>query len=193
MSQKLEITKPHLSEYEIVLSKEYELVLCGKEGKGSLNTKSLYIQSFRVGSYKRSQYGLIERMALFIKKETETFSLEKTGKVLKSIGANGVNEIDKLREQAKLDDEKDGTVDATQQSIDLCVETLRQIGFDTVCVKFKTFFSELGNSAIFVDNLMEQPISIDYFFNEFEPEDIYEVCAAYCALFLEPLLMPRKR
>lgn len=192
MSQKLGITKAHLSEYEIVLSKEYELVLCGKEGKGSLNTKSLYIQSFRVGSY-RSQYGLIERMALFIKKETETFSLEKTGKVLKSIGVNGVNEIDKLREQAKLDDEKDGTVDAVQQSINLCVETLREVGIDTICAKFKQFFSELGNSAIFVDNLREQPISIDYFFNEFEPEDIYEVCAAYCVLFLEPLLMPRKR
>jgi len=192
MSQKLGITKPHLSEYEVVLSKEYKLVLCGKEGKDSLNTKSLYIQSFRVGSY-RSQYGLIERMALFIKKETETFSFETMGKTLKAFGANGVNEIDKLREQAKLDDEKDGTVDATQQSIDLCVETLRKVGFDTVCAKFKTFFSELGNSAIFVDNLREQPISIDYFFNEFEPEDIYEVCAAYCVLFLEPLLMPRKR
>jgi hypothetical protein len=192
MSQKLGITKPHLSEYEIVLSKEYELVPCGKEGRDSLNTKSLYIQSFRVGSY-RSQYGLIERMALFIKKETETFSFETMGKTLKAFGANGVNEIDKLREQAKLDDEKDGTVDATQQSIDLCVETLRKVGFDTVCAKFKTFFSELGSSAIFVDNLREQPISIDYFFNEFEPEDIYEVCAAYCVLFLEPLLMPRKR
>jgi len=192
MSQKLGITKPHLSEYEVVLSKEYELVLCGKEGRDSLNTKSLYIQSFRVGSY-RSQYGLIERMALFIKKETETFSFETMGKTLKAFGANGVNEIDKLREQVKLDDEKDGTVDATQQSIDLCVETLRKVGFDTVCAKFKTFFSELGSSAIFVDNLREQPISIDYFFNEFEPEDIYEVCAAYCVLFLEPLLMPRKR
>jgi hypothetical protein len=192
MSKKLGITKPHLSEYEVVLSKEYELVLCGKEGRDSLNTKSLHIQSFRVGSY-RSQYGLIERMALFIKKETETFSFETMGKTLKAFGANGVNEIDKLREQAKLDDEKDGTVDAMQQSINLCVETLRKVGFDTVCAKFKTFFSELGSSAIFVDSLREQPISIDYFFNEFEPEDIYEVCAAYCVLFLEPLLMPRKR